>query len=56
MKAQCRQLLVTLRLDPAPMQLISGFIDTYLSLSESEERVFQEEIGKIEPEEKEDVM
>jgi hypothetical protein len=38
------------------MQLISGFIDTYLSLSESEERVFQEEIGKIEPEEKEDVM
>jgi hypothetical protein len=28
-KAQCLRLLVTLKLDPAKMQLISGFVDTY---------------------------
>ena len=52
-KAQCLRLLVTLRLDPARMQLISGFIDTYLNLTESEEQAFQEELGRIEPEEQE---
>lgn len=55
-KAQCLRLLVTLRLDPARMQLISGFVDTYLDLTESEERLFQEELGRIEPEEQEEVM
>jgi hypothetical protein len=52
-KAQCLRLLVTLRLDPARMQLISGFVDTYLDLTELEERLFQEELGRIEPEEQE---
>lgn len=55
-KAECLRLLVTLRLDPARTQLISGFIDTYLNLTESEEQVFQAELGRIEPEEKEEVM
>lgn len=55
-KAQCLRLLVTLRLDPARMQLISGFIDTYLTLTESEEQAFQSELGRIEPEEQERVM
>ncbi len=55
-KAQCLRLLVTLRLDPARMQLISGFVDTYLDLTELEERLFQEELGRIEPEEQEKVM
>lgn len=55
-KAQCLRLLVTLRLDPARMQLISGFVDTYLDLTESEEQAFQDELGRIEPEEKERVM
>ena len=55
-KAQCLRLLVTLRLDPARMQLISGFVDTYLDLTELEERLFQEELGRIEPEEQEQVM
>lgn len=55
-KAECLRLLVTLRLDPAKMQLISGFIDTYLNLSESEEQTFRDEIGTIELEEKEEVM
>ena len=55
-KAECLRLLVTLRLDPAKMQLISGFIDTYLNLSESEEQTFRDEIGTIESEDKEEVM
>ena len=55
-KAECLRLLVTLKLDPAKMQLISGFIDTYLSLNESEEQTFRDEIGTIESEEREEVM
>ncbi len=55
-KAQCLRLLVTLKLDPAKMQLISGFIDTYLNLDESEEQAFQTELGTIESEEREQVM
>ncbi|MGK7872449.1 MAG: DUF4351 domain-containing protein [Xenococcaceae cyanobacterium] len=55
-KAECLRLLVTLRLDPARIQLISGFIDTYLDLSESENQVFQDELGRIEPEDREGVM
>ncbi|MGK7955442.1 MAG: Rpn family recombination-promoting nuclease/putative transposase, partial [Crocosphaera sp.] len=39
-KAQCLRLLVTLKLDPARMQLISGFIDTYLTLNPVEENIF----------------
>jgi Domain of unknown function (DUF4351)/Putative transposase, YhgA-like len=40
-KVECLRLLATLRLDPARMQLISGFIDTYLKLNREEERAFQ---------------
>lgn len=32
-KLECLRLLVTLRLDPARMRLISGFVDTYLRLN-----------------------
>jgi hypothetical protein len=38
------------------MQLISGFIDTYLNLDESEERSFRDKIGTIELENREEVM
>ena len=55
-KAQCLRLLVTLKLDPAKMQLISGFIDIYLNLDESEEQAFRDELGTIESEERERVM
>nr|WP_228021250.1 DUF4351 domain-containing protein [Romeria gracilis] len=55
-KVECLRLLATLRLDPARTQLISGFVDTYLRLSQPEERVFQEEIGRIEPAEWEGIM
>ncbi|MEM9544107.1 MAG: DUF4351 domain-containing protein [Cyanobacteria bacterium P01_E01_bin.42] len=55
-KVECLRLLVTLRLDPARMHLISGFVDSYLKLNEVETRQFAEQIAKIRPEEKEEVM
>ena len=55
-KAECLRLLVTLKLDPAKMQLISGFIDIYLNLDELEEQAFRDSLGTIESEERERVM
>ncbi len=55
-KAECLRLLVTLRLDPARMQLISGFVDTYLTLTPEEDAVFSEEISRIGAAEQEQVM
>jgi predicted transposase YdaD len=55
-KAECLRLLVTLKLNPAKMQLISGFIDTYLRLNQIEEEKFAAEIGSLIPAEKEEVM
>jgi hypothetical protein len=55
-KAQCLRLLVTLKLDPAKMQLISGFVDTYLKLNSQEESIFQSEISTIGLEEREQIM
>jgi hypothetical protein len=46
-KVECLRLLATLQLDPARTFLISGFVDTYLRLNQSEEQVFQSEIAKI---------
>ncbi|BAM51863.1 DUF4351 domain-containing protein [Synechocystis sp. PCC 6803] len=50
------RLLVTLKLDPARMQLISGFVDTYLTLNQAEETIFKEAIAEFSPLEQEDVM
>lgn len=55
-KMECLRLLATLRLDPARMQMISGFIDTYLRLSAEEDKIFQAEVETIIEEEKEGVM
>ena len=55
-KAECLRLLVTLKLDPARMQLISGFVDTYLTLNQAEELQFQSEIREFTQTEQEDVM
>ena len=55
-KLECLRLLATLQLNPAKMQLISGFIDTYLRLSAEEEVVFQEQIQQLQPQEEEPVM
>lgn len=55
-KLECLRLLATLRLDPARMKLISGFIDTYLRLNAQEERLFQADVSTIEPSQQEVVM
>ncbi|MDJ1181374.1 DUF4351 domain-containing protein [Roseofilum sp. BLCC_M91] len=55
-KAQCLRLLTTLKLDPARMQLISGFVDTYLKLNASEEIQFEQEISTFTPPEQESSM
>src|SRR5205085_2937430 len=55
-KLECLRLMATLHLDPARMQLISGFVDTYLRLTAEEQRQFQVELGTVEPEEREVVM
>jgi predicted transposase YdaD len=55
-KAQCLRLLVTLKLDPAKMQLISGFVDSYLRLNSNEETLFQSELGTMETREQEQIM
>lgn len=55
-KLECLRLLATLRLDPARMKLISGFIDTYLRLNPEEEQLFQAQISTIEPSQQEVVM
>ncbi|MHC5761502.1 hypothetical protein [Nostoc sp.] len=44
-KAECLRLLATLKLGPARMQLISGFVDTYLRLDVTEKQVFQAAIS-----------
>ena len=46
-KFECLRLLATLRLDPAKMQLISGFIDTYLRLSTEQERLLRANIARM---------
>ncbi|MGB3656025.1 MAG: hypothetical protein WBA41_33085 [Rivularia sp. (in: cyanobacteria)] len=55
-KAECLRLLTTLRLDPARMQLISGFVDTYLNLNEAEEQTFQAAISTMGLDEREEYM
>ncbi|HHP7229470.1 MAG TPA: Rpn family recombination-promoting nuclease/putative transposase [Xenococcaceae cyanobacterium] len=55
-KAECLRLLVTLQLNPAKMQLISGFVDTYLRLNQSETEIFQEQLNTMELEQQEQIM
>jgi len=52
-KFECLRLLATLRLDRARMQLISGFVDTYLRLNAEEEKLLRADIATIEPEQQE---
>ncbi|MBN3922330.1 DUF4351 domain-containing protein [Nostoc sp. NMS4] len=55
-KLMSLQLLANLGLNPAQIQLISGFIDTYLDLNAQEEIMFQEQLASIEPKQEERVM
>ena len=50
------QLLSSLGLNTALVQMISGFIDTYLRLNAEEEAVFQQQLATIAPVEQEGVM
>ncbi|ELS02181.1 hypothetical protein Xen7305DRAFT_00018940 [Xenococcus sp. PCC 7305] len=52
-KLECLRLLVSLEIDPARMQLISGFVDTYLNLDAIEEQAFQSQLDTINLEEQE---
>lgn len=55
-KAECLRLLATLELNPEKMELISGFIGTYLRLNEEEEAQFQQALERMELGTKERVM
>lgn len=55
-KLECLRMLVTLRLNPAKTQLISGFVDTYLRLNATEEQIFRTELQTLSPTEEETVM
>jgi predicted transposase YdaD len=55
-KSECLRLLATLRVNPARMKMISGFVDTYLQLNPVEEEIFKAEIAKFEPTQQEVVM
>jgi len=55
-KLACLDLLAKLQLDPARRDLISGFVDTYLRLTIEEQKIFEDELERIEPERQERVM
>jgi predicted transposase YdaD len=55
-KYECLRLLATLKLNPAKMRLIAGFVDTYLRLNAAEEKLFKADITQLEPEKQEVVM
>jgi predicted transposase/invertase (TIGR01784 family) len=55
-KAECLRLLTTLKLDPARMQLISGFVGVYLELNTEEEEVFKATADRMGLTDKEEYM
>jgi len=55
-KLECLRMLVTLQLNPAKMELISGFIDTYLRLNTAEEQQLETELKQADLVEKEQIM
>jgi hypothetical protein len=55
-KAECLRLLATLELNREKMELISGFIGTYLRLDEAEEKEFQQAVERLDLGIKERVM
>lgn len=55
-KAECLRLLATLELNREKMELISGFIGTYLRLNEQEEEQFQQALEQMDLGIKERVM
>ncbi len=56
-KVECLRAIATLKLDPARVSILSGFVDTYLNLNNLEVVEFEREVANIKKEtEKEQVM
>jgi Domain of unknown function (DUF4351) len=56
-KVECLRAIATLKLDPARVSILSGFVDSYLNLDKLEEVEFELEVASIKKEtEKENVM
>ncbi len=55
-KLECLRLLVTLKLNPARMQMIAGFVDTYLELNREEFQEFNRELAREQPAQREKVV
>ena len=55
-KKECLRMIARLKLDPARTRLLTGFVDTYLQLSESENERFSRELKKLPEGERETVM
>jgi hypothetical protein len=55
-KLECLRGLMGLKLNPAQLHLLLGFVDTYLRLEEGEATLLAEQVAKIEGRQKEDVM
>ncbi len=55
-KLEFISMLLRLELDPARMKLLTGFFESYLSLNREEEKVFNNEIKKLPPEEVKKVL
>ena len=49
-------MIARLKLDPARTKLLTGFVDTYLRLTESEQKRFSRELKKLPENEREQVM
>ncbi|MBI2877053.1 MAG: flagellar assembly protein H [Candidatus Tectomicrobia bacterium] len=55
-KAQCLRLLLQLRLDQAKKGLLSGYVDSYLRLSQAEKQEYEAELAEFAREEREEIM
>jgi hypothetical protein len=55
-KMEFLRMMVRLELDPARMQLITGFFETYLTLNLEEEEILKREIQNINPQEEVRIM
>jgi hypothetical protein len=55
-KLECLRGLMGVRLNPAQLHLLLGFVDTYLRLEEGEAALLAEQVAKIEGKQKEGVM
>ena len=55
-KLEFMRMLIRMKLDPARMELLAGFFETYLKLNEEEEEQYYRELGKLDRKEVEVIM